>query len=617
MRIASYEYKDQFSWGIVVKHPRRNNEDWIFNPAQAEKSFGAIANVTSGMSKTLRSSLGVDGWPATVQEFLALGDEGMDALRKLQNRILRLLESSDFAPLELYGCPLKDVHLLSPVALPKLMFGLVANSPSFVRNNIARKHANLIPQGHQRPIGAMVGHDGIFVGATGYNVELGVIIGKPGKDIPVEEAIDHVAGFTVVIDSQKNSFYRHYIEAAEGMSYEQFRELVDKLRAESDWYVDATCSWGGKMCDTHCVVGPWMTTTEEFGNIYDMLVYTLQDGLVRDRSLTGASLYGVERLVHWMSTFRELQPGDILHMGTMGTDGLPVEPTMKFERENSIGSEIEGIGRLEAHVMDENIHDWRTEEEKNPNADLAPNDPVLRAHPSYAVRWFLKEGGNDPSNFSFDPKKTYNVFTCYGNYAQAGEVEGLKKMLETRFLDAPATVLALQPEEIKLAKRATSLKVSVELAVTVNQLASKVAREDAEKYIGGYFPSICVCDESFRDELVDPLTPQEQGLLQVYGRWGDGYQALGEMSASAPAADAKMTISAPGFETLSASLSDYISKAADVLTHISRYITLYPGDVIALGRTAAVLDVPSDAADGLLVKASIDGLAPVEVRIKR
>ena len=46
MRIASYDYKDQISWGIVVKHPRRNNEDWIFNPGKAEKSFGAIANAT-------------------------------------------------------------------------------------------------------------------------------------------------------------------------------------------------------------------------------------------------------------------------------------------------------------------------------------------------------------------------------------------------------------------------------------------------------------------------------------------------------------------------------------------------------------------------------------------
>lgn len=617
MRLASYEYKNQYSWGIVISHPRRNGEDWIFNPAATEKAFGPVAGVTSGWAKTMTPLLGEKGWPDTLQAFLALGDEGMQALRRMQDRLLCILKSSDFAVVELYAHRVSEVNLLSPVPMPKLMFGLVANSPSFVRNNASRRHVNMIPQGHQRPIGAMVGHDGIFVGANGYNVELGIVIGKPGKDIPVEEAINHVAGFTTVIDSQKNSFYRHYIKAAEGMSHTEFRNLVDELRATSDWYVDATCSWGGKMCDAHCVVGPWLTTMEEFGNIYDMLVYTLQDGLVRDRSLTGASLYGVERLVHWMSTFRELQPGEILHMGTMGTDGLPVEPTMSFNRENSIGAEIEGVGYVQAHVMDEQINDWRTEEEKHPNADVAPDDPVLRDHPSYAVRYFLKEGLNNPETFEFDPKKSYNVWTCYGNYRQAGEVEGLREMLETRFLNAPATVLAVKPDTIQLAKRATSLKVSVEITATINQVASQVSREDAHKYIGGYYPSICVCDDSFRDELLDPLTPQEAGLLQVYGRWGDGYQAMGEKSETAPAKDARLSISAEGFETVTASMQDYLSQLEDVLVHISRYITMFPGDVITLGRTQAVLEVPADKADGLKVSASIEGMQPMEVVIKR
>lgn len=617
MRLASYEYKDQFSWGIVVRHPRRNGEDWIFNPAATEKAFGPVASATSGWFKVMTPLLGEDGWPNNLQDFLAMGERGMDALRKLEQRLLILLKSSDFAMVELYAHKLSDVHLLSPIPMPKLMFGIVANSPSFVRNNPARKHVNMIPQGHQRPLGAMVGHEGLFVGANGYNVELGVVIGKPGKDIPVEKAIEHIAGFTVVIDSAKNSFYRHYIQAAEGMSYTELRDLVDQLRATSDWYVDATCSWGGKMCDAHCVVGPWLTTADEFGNIYDMLVYTMQDGIVRDRSLTGASLYGVERLVHWMSTFRELQPGEILHMGTMGTDGLPVEPTMQFERENSIGAEIEGIGYLQARVVDENIHDWRTEEEKHPNADIAPDNPVLRDHPSYAVRYFLKEGLNTPETFSFDPKQSFNVWTCYGNYRQAGEIEGLREMLETRFLNAPATVLSLKPDSIQLAERATSLNVSVELAVTVNQIASQVSREDAHKYIGGYYPSICVCDDSFRDELLDPLTPQEAGLLQVYGRWGDGYQAMGERSEAAPEKDAKLTISAEGFDALTASMQDYLSQAEDVLVHISRYITIFPGDVITLGRTQAVLQVPADKADGLKVSAAIEGMKPIEVVLKR
>ena len=194
MRLASYEYKNQYSWGIVISHPRRNGEDWIFNPAATEKAFGPVAGVTSGWAKTMTPLLGEKSWPDTLQAFLALGDEGMQALRRMQDRLLCILKSSDFAVVELYAHRVSEVNLLSPVPMPKLMFGLVANSPSFVRNNASRRHVNMIPQGHQRPIGAMVGHDGIFVGANGYNVELGIVIGKPGKDIPVEEAINNVPG---------------------------------------------------------------------------------------------------------------------------------------------------------------------------------------------------------------------------------------------------------------------------------------------------------------------------------------------------------------------------------------------------------------------------------------
>nr|HML49537.1 fumarylacetoacetate hydrolase family protein [Clostridia bacterium] len=249
MKLATYLDQGQERWGLVLQNPW-DGSDWIFPPRESvdilEKS---AANGTNGMFGSLPDFHPQGGWPDSLAGLLALEEAGMALLSRLEKHLLRFWTQADRFALESVASPVAGVTLCAPIPRPRLMWGLVQNSPSFWRNKPERRIANFMPQGHQRPIGSMLGHLGIRKYVSGGNVELGVVIGKKGRDIPVSEAMRHVAGYTVVVDGQINGFYEDFDPL-----FPTSKELVEHY----DWFVDATGSWAGKMSDAHCVVGPYL-----------------------------------------------------------------------------------------------------------------------------------------------------------------------------------------------------------------------------------------------------------------------------------------------------------------------------------------------------------------------
>ncbi len=280
-------------------------------------------------------------WPQDLAGFLALGDQGMNALRRLRDFLLRFLEGADACLLAGAGYPIREVHLRAPIPRPRLYFGLVQNSATFWRNDPQRTLLNVFPQGHARPQGVVSGPgEPIWAppgsGGFGWNPEPGFIIGRGGKDIPVDQALQHIAGMTVVLDVTSRGYHQ------------RFNALPTP---PNDWFADATASWLGKMTDTYCPMGPYLSTLDEIGSIYDLLIYTRQSGWLRDRSHTNSMLIGAERLVHWLSTFMTLYPGDVVHMGTMGVDGVRMTPDMRFGPDDYLEGEIERVGVLRVPVV--------------------------------------------------------------------------------------------------------------------------------------------------------------------------------------------------------------------------------------------------------------------------
>ncbi|MCD6291345.1 MAG: fumarylacetoacetate hydrolase family protein, partial [Anaerolineae bacterium] len=516
-------------------------------------------------------------WPRDMVAFLSLGDVGMSAARRLHDFLLRFLEQSDQALLAGAGFPLREVKLRAPIPRPRLYFGLVQNSPAFWRNDPSRPIVNLYPMGHQRPQGTVVGPgDPVVIardaGRFGWNPELGVIIGRGGKDIDVGDAMRHIAGYTVVLD----------------MSISDYQDRIAEQGISSlDWFEDATGSWLGKMSDTMCPMGPYLVTPDEVGNPYDLLVYTRQSGWLRDRAHTSAMVLGIERTISWLSSFLTLYPGDVVHMATMGVDGVPMTEDMSFSPEDYLEGKIERVGDLRVPVVMAGRRDWRP-----------PDDPGRRVHPSPAVRDLIAEGEDvieEPEAWTLEAVRHF--WTVFGNYRGVSDVEGLAVRSLPRVLNCPARSLAISGEPLRIPRRARTLSMGVELAFVVGRLLHRASLEEALRAILGYLPMAVMRDHSFAEPVQSPATPQERNMPTVYARWADGFNVVSRTPVPLALEEVRgrvMHLAVEGVGEVYGNTDEYVLMGPAVLAFLSRHITLFPGDVVTLGRTRDLLTIPAD-----------------------
>lgn len=136
-----------------------------------------------------------------------------------------------------------------------------------------------------------------------YEVELAVIIGRAGRNIGLESAMSHVAGYLIVNDVS----YRDL----------QFNERAPEL---NKWFGR---NWTkGKGLDGSCVLGPWITGTEEIEDPYALRLQCLVNGAMRQNALAGEMLIRIPELIVEASLGTTLRPGDIISTGTPGGVGL-------------------------------------------------------------------------------------------------------------------------------------------------------------------------------------------------------------------------------------------------------------------------------------------------------
>lgn len=593
MRLSSYLVDDGSErWGFVVDEPSTGRA-WVVEPARAEAFLARYASIPSSGLVASRPRFRGDDWPATLVEFLALEDDGMAALSRLVAYVERFVARSDATLLPKAGAAVDDVELLAPIPRPRLYWGLVANAPSFVRNNPNTRLINLFPLGHQRPQGAAIGPgspvtftNGNHLPLMAYNVELGVVVGKAGRYIPLERAMDHVAGYTVVNDVS-GTYYYGIVPGNAGRGY----SLPERY---GDWLYQATASWGGKKADTLAPMGPFLVTKDEVADPYNLLMYTRQTGRTRDRAHSGATLLGIERVISWYSSFASLYPGDVLHFATMGVDGLPVFPDDVADPATRLEAEIEDVGTL-----------------VNPVA--VADEPVpLHTHPSYAVREVATSGASTLTPDAWTAGSARHFYTSFGNHETAEDADGLPRLDVPRFLNGPASSLGAGGSAVEIPPRATDLVVSIELAVVVRALAANVA--DWRDVVLGYLPMVSLCDRSFADAVVEPARTGERGIPAMYGRWADGFNVTGERVVPLPEHDwrGRSTSLEAGDRVVTGSTSAYLAGPDDLIQTISAMITLFPGDVITLGWTAARLVLTRDEyAAGVVVRGAIEGLGEV------
>ena len=157
-----------------------------------------------------------------------------------------------------------------------------------------------------------------------WEVELGIIIGKHSSYVELEDALDHIAGYCVINDISERNFQLE--------------------RPGGQWDK-------GKGCDTFGPIGPYMVTKDEVPDPLNLNLWLNVNGKTFQNGSTNKMVYGPEFLVHYLSQFMSLQPGDIISTGTPPGVGLGQKPPLYLEVGDVMELGIEGMGSQTQRVV--------------------------------------------------------------------------------------------------------------------------------------------------------------------------------------------------------------------------------------------------------------------------
>jgi 2-keto-4-pentenoate hydratase/2-oxohepta-3-ene-1,7-dioic acid hydratase in catechol pathway len=133
---------------------------------------------------------------------------------------------------------------------------------------------------------------------TDWEVELGVVIGTRARYVEEAQALAHVAGYVVINDVSERAY-----QMERGGTWDK-----------------------GKGCDTFGPVGPWLVTSDEVGDVQDLGMWLDLNGKRMQTGSTRTMIFGVAKLVSYLSEFMTLEPGDIITTGTPPGVGLGQKP---------------------------------------------------------------------------------------------------------------------------------------------------------------------------------------------------------------------------------------------------------------------------------------------------
>ena len=157
---------------------------------------------------------------------------------------------------------------------------------------------------------------------TDWEVELGVVIGTRAHYVEEAGALRHVAGYCVVNDVSERNF---------------------QLERGSQWDK-------GKGCDTFGPIGPYLVTVDSIGDPQSLGMWLDVNGEPRQRGNTRTMVFGVAKLVSYVSQFMTLMPGDIITTGTPPGVGMGRTPPQFLKPGDLVTLGIEGLGEQRSRV---------------------------------------------------------------------------------------------------------------------------------------------------------------------------------------------------------------------------------------------------------------------------
>ena len=243
-----------------------------------------------------------------------------DTLTAMMDRAAALSPDMGFA----------DISYLPPISTPEKIACIGVN---YANRNAEYKDNSADPEWpslFMRTIDSFTGHEQPLwrppeSHQLDYEGEIVLIIGKRGHRIPEAQAMEHVAGLTIMNEGTLRDWVRHA----------KFNVTQGKNFVHS----------GG--------LGPWMVTADEFTDYSNMTVSTRVNGEQRQHDTTANLMFPFPYLVSYLSTFYILKPGDIISTGTPLGAGARFEPPKYLVPGDVVEVEVPGIGILRNGVVDD------------------------------------------------------------------------------------------------------------------------------------------------------------------------------------------------------------------------------------------------------------------------
>ncbi len=156
-----------------------------------------------------------------------------------------------------------------------------------------------------------------------WEVELGIVIGKPARYVTEAEASSHIAGFCVINDVSERDF---------------------QLERGGQWDK-------GKGCDTFGPIGPWLVTPDEVDNVEALHLWLEVNGERYQDGSTSLMIFKPQEIISYLSKFMSLQPGDVISTGTPPGVGLGLNPPRYLDVGDEVRLGIDGLGQQRQRVV--------------------------------------------------------------------------------------------------------------------------------------------------------------------------------------------------------------------------------------------------------------------------
>ena len=235
---------------------------------------------------------------------------------------------------------LESVKVLAPIPRPGKALALAGNYSEHIKEASMTRGFNVglsnsprmttVPRPFLMPSTVVIGPDEEIPWPTysedvDYELELAIVIGKKGKDVSVDSALEYVAGYTIANDISARTV------------------TFKKARAKRPW--DEFYDWlNGKWSDGFLPMGPYLVTSDEIKDVQNLNLTLTVNGQVKQKANTSQMIYPVADIVSFLSYIMTLEPGDIIATGTPSGVGLAtgdyLNPGDKIE------CSIENLGTL-------------------------------------------------------------------------------------------------------------------------------------------------------------------------------------------------------------------------------------------------------------------------------